>query len=148
MSFVDYIVAPQLYCSSGTINPATFIMLDVSNDFGAIAATANGRTIGVASPAVKYPPNSGIGGSNAAVAFEYQNAAGQTVADGVYFFGPGSVCNLQLGGTVTRGDLLEADSAGRGVTSGTSGHNVGALALESGSINEFRKVVVVVSNHP
>jgi len=39
---------------------------------------------------------------------------------------------LELGGTVTRGDKLKSDSSGRGITTTTSGDNIGAKALDSG----------------
>ena len=145
----DYIVPPQLWCSQVPINPATFVMVDTSNDFGVVPCVENGRSIGIVSPALKYPPNSGIGGTNSGVAFEYMTASSQVVSDGVFFYGPGSVCLLQVGSAGwTRGDTLQSDSLGRGATTTTTLHAIGAIALESGSSGEFRKVMVVHTTHP
>lgn len=133
----QYIVTPNLE-ANGNILPSVFVKQDLTQDFSVIQSTANARTFAISQPGVKYPP--GTPGDQGYAFIQ---------GDACTLYGPGSVCLLAIGsGGVTRGDLLESDANGAGVTSTTSGHNVGAVALESGNYGEFRKVFVVFTTHP
>jgi hypothetical protein len=47
-------------------------------------------------------------------------------------FEEAEICRLQIGGTVTTGDMLTSDANGRGITTTTSGNYTIAQAMESG----------------
>lgn len=56
----------------------------------------------------------------------------------------GEVCLAKLGGSVSYGDFLKADSAGKLVVAGGTGDdNVIAQALQGGSANDLAEVVIV-----
>lgn len=55
---------------------------------------------------------------------------------------------VQLGGTVTRGDLLESDAAGKAVlAAGAGNHQVRAIARHSGVANDIIPVKIVYMSH-
>jgi hypothetical protein len=56
-----------------------------------------------------------------------------------------NVVNLQLGGTVTRGDALTSDGNGAGITTTTSTDFVGAFAEDSGVAGSIIPVRLVSS---
>ncbi len=53
------------------------------------------------------------------------------------------IAKLEYGGNVTRGQLLTADSVGKGVTAGTTARH-GALALVSGVDGDIVDVLIVL----
>nr|WP_320132338.1 capsid cement protein [uncultured Holophaga sp.] len=61
----------------------------------------------------------------------------------------GGIADLQLGGTVTRGDLLTADASGKGVTAApATGANAryGAVALVSGVSGDIIPVLITLGS--
>lgn len=128
--------AAPAFVASGNINPSVFVKLDTSNNFSVLQAGANARTIGITSEGTKYAP-----GTNS-------NTYNAVQGDEVTVYGLGDVCLLTIGsGGCTVGDLLESDANGAGVTSTTSGHAVGAVALETRAYNEKARVQIVFMNH-
>jgi hypothetical protein len=129
----QYAITPNLY-AGGVIAPMTFVMMDVSNAFHVLQATANAIPVGVTQV-----------GSHDAGGYPGSSANAVTVAgQPLEIFGPGSVVGLVIGtGGCTTGDFLESDSSGRGVTSSVSGHNVGALALEPAAANGVARVLLM-----
>ena len=129
----QYAITPNLY-AGGVIAPMTFVMLDVANAFHVLQATANAPVVGVCQVGAHDP--GGYPGSSANAV----TVAGQPLE----IFGVGAVVSLVIGtGGCTTGDYLESDSAGRGVTSTTTGHNVGARALEPAAANGIARVQVL-----
>ena len=115
---------PQLL-AKGTIRVSRFVIVDTTNDNAALESGANGKIIGVPSEADESAPIPGATQGNAA-----------TIGRPFRLYGDGDICQLISGAAITRGDLLESDSAGRGVTLtvGTGqARYVGAQALESAS---------------
>lgn len=110
--------------AGGTIVPFRAVTIDTSNDNQVVQATANSIVIGIAQEGQKGAP--GVAGSDTTVAA----ASG----DQIEVVGAVNVALVEAGGTVTRGDRLEADSNGRLITSTTSGQrNIAGIALESAS---------------
>lgn len=125
---------PQ-FVAGGDIYPHRFLKISTAADFTALQATANDQIIGISGPGSNYPP------LNDLVTTNKHATSGQPVD----INGDGDACLLELGGTVTRGDRLKADSNGKGVaiaTSGTTIQQFGAVALQSGSSGEFIYVQV------
>ena len=56
-------------------------------------------------------------------------------------FGPGQETQLELGGTVSAGDMLKPDANGKGVTAASTNY-YGAIAKHGGAAGE--KILVVV----
>ena len=113
--------------ANGTIAPFRFIKLDTTGDNLCLQATdgagAHGdEAVGVTRPAQKRPP--GLAGSDVTIAYE--------AGDPVGFFPLGTVCDLEIGAAVTRGDDLKPDANGRGITASVTGDKVAAVALQSG----------------
>lgn len=52
------------------------------------------------------------------------------------------IAKITLGGTVTRGAKLKADSSARGVTASSDTNEYGAIALESGVIGDIVECLV------
>lgn len=119
--------------SGGTIRPSRFCKLSTAADQTFLEADANEACIGVSQDHTRDAP----------VPNADTDAA--EAGDPVSINPIGSVCLLELGGTVTRADELKSDADGKGVvraTTGTTLQNVGAIALESGVSGEFIKVLV------
>ena len=116
---------PPKLLAKGTIRVSRFVVIDSSNDNAGLESAANGKIIGIASEADENAPIPGATQGNAA-----------TTGRAFRMYGDGDICQLIAGAAVTRGDLLESDSQGRGVniTVGTGqARYVGAQALESAS---------------
>ena len=118
--------------ANGNISPARFLMVDVTLDNAVIQATAGARTCGISQKGTRRTPYAGLDDGLAAIAGE-----------NIHFFGPPETAPLELGGTVTRGDGLKADATGRGVTAGTAGDNIGALAEQSGVLGDIIEVQII-----
>ena len=55
---------------------------------------------------------------------------------------PGSTTKVKLGGTVTYGDHLTSDSAGKAIVTVTNTNFVGGIALESGVTDDLIEMLV------
>ena len=115
------------YTAEAAINPCRFVKPG-SNDYGVVqAAAAADKIIGVSMPL-------GSLGSGTAL------SSGDTcdvMHDGI--------ADVQLGGSVTRGDLLTSDASGQGiVATGTAGSNyrTGGIALVSGVSGDIIPVLL------
>jgi len=98
-------------------------------------ANANEMVIAVSQEGSRTAPLSDL------VATDQAAQQGETLR----VYGPGDVCLLTLGDTVTRGLRLKSDAAGRGVPVtlvGTTIQEYGAIALQSGTVGEKIKVLV------
>lgn len=114
--------------AGGTIAPFRFVKQ--SGNYGAVQAGAGEAPIGVSQQA-----------TNAFNVTDVAASSGQPI--GVY--GNSQECWLEFGGSVTAGDRLKSDSAGKGVTaSGSDGS--GAVALEGGSSGNLYRVRVQIAN--
>ncbi|HYE77984.1 MAG TPA: hypothetical protein VEI97_08365 [bacterium] len=118
--------------AGGTIGPCKIVKQDTTGDFEVLQAGANDPAFGVSQEGQKATP--GLVGSDADVAAEDGDPI-QVICIGTAL--------VKLGGTVTRGDYVEADANGDAVTaSGAGEHYVVGKALESGTDDQFRKVWV------
>lgn len=116
--------------ASGNINPARFCK--VSGDRQVAECDAGEAVSGI----------SQVGTNKAAipdVTSTYAAVSGQPLQ----LHGPGAICLLTIGGTVTANDLLKSDADGKGVTA-SSTDEAGARALEGGSSGEQILVQVVL----
>ena len=131
-----FIFTPSL-TASGNISPATFVTIDSSNDFCVVQSGANGAAIGVSQEGTMFPPGT-----------PSDNGYAATSGYPVTVYGIGSVCMVTLGsGGAVRGNFLKSDASGNAVVSSTAGDYVRAIALESGSAGDRRRVQVVAFNH-
>lgn len=124
---------PQLLADS-TILTCRFVTMS-GTDERVDEANANEMCLGISQEGSRTAPLSDLVATNQAA------QQGETLR----LFGPGDVCLLTLGDTVTRGLRLKADNAGRGVPVtliGTTIQEYGAIALQSGVVNEKIKVLV------
>ena len=120
--------------AGGQIGVGLFVTPDTSNDFQVVQATANSIIYGVAQEGQRYAP--GLTGSD--------NTIAAYTGDQVEVVGIGNVALVQAGGTVTRGDPLEANSSGQAITSAISGQRwIGGFALESGASGAFIRMWVM-----
>lgn len=120
--------------AGGDVRPCRFIKVSTAADYTCLEADANEAVIGISTNAVRDAP----------VPNADTDAA--EAGDDLHYNPIGSVCDLELGGTVARGDEIKSDADGKGVvraTTGTTLQNFGAIALESGVSGEFIKVLVV-----
>lgn len=121
--------------AGGAIEAASFIKLSAAADYTALQAGSNERTFGITVDAAQAAPIPGA--SNDAAAS----------GDLFRYFSVGDECLLQLGGTVTRGDMVISDASGFGVTAGAyasaTPQYVGAEAMESGVSGDKIRVRVI-----
>jgi len=123
------------YVAAGNISPFRFVKTYTSADNAVVQADANARIVGVAQEAGRSAPIPDVSTNYAAVS-----------GDPIHVYGLGEQPLLELGGTVAAGDLLKADSSGKGVviaTTGTTIQNVGARALSAGASGEKIRVQVI-----
>lgn len=116
------------FLASGTIAPCRFVKQ--SDSYTAAQAGAGDTVIGVGQQA-----------SDAFNSLTVAATSGQPI--GVY--GNSQECYLEFGGSVTAGDRLKSDSAGKGVTANAT-EGSGAVALESGSSGNLYRVRVQIAN--
>lgn len=108
--------------AGGSITPSSFVVRSTTADAQFLLASGTSTPIaGISGIGTRYPPYSSLNDGNIAIAGENFKV----------FAPPEKEAALQLGGTVTAGDLLTSDSSGHGITAST-GNQVGARALESG----------------
>ncbi|OAI39604.1 hypothetical protein AYO40_01180 [Planctomycetaceae bacterium SCGC AG-212-D15] len=59
-------------------------------------------------------------------------------------YGLGDICLLKSTSGWTRGDYIESDASGQGVTSTATGRNIGAVALTNTNTGEYGRVQVLI----
>lgn len=124
--------------AGGTIRPCRFVKIS-GNNIGS-EADANERVIGISYQSGKYAPLNDLVTTNPHT---------DSTEDLIQLYGPGDICLLEYGGTVTANDRLKSDADGKGVaiaTSGTTIQHFGAVALEGGSSGEKRRVFVLIGS--
>jgi hypothetical protein len=124
--------------ATGTVNPSTFVK--VSADFGFAQATSSSdKPVGIAQVGFDRPP--GISQLLPGVSYtDVAAASGEEMQ--ILFYG--DVCGLRLGvGGCVAGDILQADSTGRGVVASAGGY-VGALAMNGGNVDEIIQVLSIL----
>lgn len=122
--------------ATGNISPSTFVKLSTSEDNSGSQAGANAVVIGISGVGVEDPP--GVTGSTAYHA---------TDDHAIELLGLGDIGLLKAGtGGWTRGDFLESDASGNGVTAAAAGtaRNIGAIALENCAASELGRVQVLI----
>ena len=120
--------------SGGDVRPSRFIKVSTAADYTCLEADANEAVIGISTNATRDAP------------IPNADTDAAEAGDDLHYHPIGSVCQLELAGTVTRGDEIKSDADGKGVvraTTGTTLQNFGAIALESGVSGEFIQVLVV-----
>lgn len=118
--------------AGGSIYPSRFVKLSASNT--GIQATANSETIGVS--------GAGVIDTREDVGNAYH--ATTTYPNNLELFALGDVCLLEAGtGGWSAGDLLEADSNGKGVVANGPGRKIGAVAIESANAGDKKRVQIV-----
>lgn len=119
--------------ANGTIRPSRFVKLDTTADGKVLEADAGDQIYGISQPGTRNTPYSDLDDGNAA-------KTGETLK----IFGPPEKgVLLELGGTVTRGQLLKSDADGKGVNAGTDKDQYGAVAEASGVSGELIPVQCV-----
>jgi hypothetical protein len=120
------------FMAAGNILPSIFVTQYTSGDNRVIAATLNSRISGVSGEDTRQVPIPS--------ASTYHAISG----DPVRVYGDGEQCLLKYGDSITRGARIKSDANGAGITIGTTGiaQNQGAIALESGEVNELHNVLV------
>jgi hypothetical protein len=109
--------------SGGNINPSRIVKISTAADNTVlISASATSPNIGVAQQGTRRAPGTGDDDGYAAIATENI---------GIYSAGSGSA-PVEVGGTVTRGDFLTSDSAGKAIATTTEGDVGIGWGLQSG----------------
>jgi hypothetical protein len=127
--------------ANGNISPCRFVCIDPSSDHKAIQCDASAVPVGVAQEGTNYAP---ITDADHITVSSYAAVDGEPVR----IFPQGENCLLEIGDTVTRGELLKPDADGKGVPIVTNGDTTtpqfyGAHAEQSGSAGEKIRVHVV-----
>lgn len=108
--------------ANGNILPCTFIKPDTTTIGRFLQCGAGDAVLGISQPGTDAFPYPGLDTNYAAVAGEQF----------MYWPLSSQFALLQLGGTVNVGDYIKSDSAGRGITTTSSGDKVGAYAFMIG----------------
>src|SRR5688572_4934286 len=109
--------------ANGNVKPSRFVKQDTSAEGKCLQSGAGEKIFGVSHAYTHRAPLTGWDDGYAAIAGKNINV-----------FTEGDECKLVIGGTVTVDDLLKADSDGRGVTTTTENDEIGAVALQSGTV--------------
>lgn len=125
--------------ANGNIAPSRFVTTVTGAGNGGKAVQASASTaiiIGVSEAWTRFPPGSPSDDGFIAIADE-----------SLAYRGPGSICKLELGGTVSdAGVLLTTDADGKGIAQapadGVTAY-YGAMALETGVSGDKVRVVVL-----
>lgn len=106
---------------SGNIKPSRFVVLQ--SDDTVQQSGANGDVWGISQPSTRNLALSGFD----------DGYAGINGDPPINIFGPGDdAAPLELGGTVTEGNLLKSDANGAGIVANTDKDKAGARAMRSG----------------
>ena len=117
--------------ASGNIRTCRFV--SISGDFAGAESNSGDEVIGISRQGANQAPLSDLSIT------EYAAQSGEPIQ----MYGPGAVCLLTLGGSVSAGNLLKSDNDGAGVVIGGSGaEKVGAVALQDGTSGQ--KILVQV----
>lgn len=121
--------------ANGDIAPARFVKIDTS--YAGIryiaAQAATDQLVGVSGLGHRFAPYSPIDDGLAAKAGENIPVLGP----------PRKNVALELGGSVTVGDMLTSTTAGKGITTTTDHHVVGAIAQDTGVLGDIIPVQLV-----
>lgn len=129
------IPAPLAMRANGTIRVGRFIKIDTSDNNSVLEADANEQVFGV----------SGMGGREAPIPSATADPPEAAQAgDNIEIHTLGTSTLLQIGsGGCTAGDYLKSDADGKGVAvAGSAIENVGAIALETASEDEYALVLI------
>jgi hypothetical protein len=119
--------------AGGTINPSRFVMLDVSNAFVGLQATAGAGIMGISHESTRTAPVPDTSAS------QTHCISGEPIG----LYDDNEICLLEIGDTVAVGDKLKSDANGKGIpVDTTSGgyQEVGAVAVQGGSSGDKIKV--------
>lgn len=121
----------QSYISTGNIYPCRIVKLATTADGKVTQSGAGDASIGISQQGTRRSP--------------YIDSNGYAASAGEPLFVhdlPGEECELDLGGTVTPGMYLKADSNGKGVNAGTDKDAYVAIAKQAGVSGERIKVEI------
>lgn len=118
--------------ANGNIAPSRFVKVDTSGDELVAQAGAGEDIFGISQAGTRRVPYGALDDGYAAIAGE-----------DLEVFSIGEVCLLELGGTVTAGARLKADSNGKGVTASSDADYYGAIAEVSGIAGDLIQVKVM-----
>ena len=125
------------FMCAGNIAPSRFVKADSSKTGGfVLQAGAGEAVVGISQTGVRQPPISGLD----------DGYAGINNTNAIEVLTETDEGWLELGGTVSFGDLLKADASGKGVASSSDGENYGALSLESGTSGKLIRVRVRIGS--
>lgn len=119
--------------SGGNISPSRFVKQDTSADNQVTQAGAGDKIFGISQAGVRRTPYSSLDDGYCAISGEDVEVFG--IAEKAVL--------LEIGGTVTRGDRLKSDANGKGVTTTSTGDEIGAVALVSGTSGMLIPVEVI-----
>ena len=127
------ISAPNIQVTAGgNITPFRVVKLStVADNQILISAAATSANIGIAQGGTRRAPGTGDDDGFAAI-------SGETCM----IWGVGCVALGEAGGTVTRGDKVTSDSAGRLVTTTSTGDVVVGWAMQSAATNDLIEILV------
>jgi hypothetical protein len=124
----------QSYVASGTINPATFVKLDASNNQQVLACGAGDDAWGV----------SQYWGDAPTFSDSTLPIPAATIGQSLLVYTLAALAQITLGtGGATNGAYLKADANANGVVTTTSGDKYGARALAAGSAGDVIPCEVV-----
>jgi len=122
--------------AGGDINPSRFVTIDTTARYTVVESNSGDtKILGISDESTKNAPQTGGSDLHA------------ESGDHVRIFGYTEDPLLKLGGTVTAGDFIKPDNAGKGVTAGAAAV-AAAIALESGVDGDLIKVQIVLFSVP
>ncbi len=118
--------------AGGNIVPSRVVCISTAADNQVLqSAASTSANIGIAQKGTRRAPGTGDNDGNAAI-------SGETVQ----VWGPSCVGIGELGGTVTSGDLVTADTNGRLVTTTTTAARIVGYAMQSGAQYDLVSILV------
>lgn len=123
---------PVPFVANGDIRPYRICKLDANGPKLVLEADANEAAIGISQGGLMNFPGSGT-----TLAAEDDRSVG--------IYTNGSICLLELGGTVDEGNFIKSDADGKGVaaaTTGTTKQQIAAKCLEGGGSGAIVRVLV------
>lgn len=118
------------FVAGGNITPSRIVKISTAADNTVlISASATSPNIGIAQQGTRRAPGTGDDDGYAAIAGE-----------NIQVFSGSCMAPVEIGGTVTRGDALTSDSAGRAIATTTEGDVIIGWATESGVVYDLIQV--------